>query len=97
MLFAVLFEDNDNCAADVRSQFMTEHLNFLSGHASTIRAAGPLRHSEGAGAGGLWLVEADTQEAVDRLVRTDPFWNTGLRRSVHVLIWHQVFADGERR
>ena len=96
MLFAVLFEDNDHCAADVRSRYMPEHLDFLGRHASAIKAAGPLRHSEGAAAGGLWLVEADTPEAVDRLVQADPFWPTGLRRSVRVLIWKQVFADGAR-
>ncbi|MGV2292487.1 YciI family protein [Trinickia sp. YCB016] len=94
MLFAVLFEDNDNCAADVRSRYMQAHLDFLSKHASMIRAAGPLRHIEGSGAGGLWLVEADSPDAVDRLVQTDPFWPTSLRRSVRVLIWKQVFADG---
>jgi uncharacterized protein YciI len=96
MLFAVLFEDNENCAADVRSQYMLAHLDFLSRHASAIKAAGPLRCSEGSGAGGLWLVEAETPDAVDRLVQTDPFWSTGLRRSVRVLIWKQVFADGAR-
>ncbi|WP_158898192.1 YciI family protein [Burkholderia sp. L27(2015)] len=96
MLFAVLFEDNDDCAADLRSRYMQAHLDFLGRHASMIKAAGPLRHNEGLAAGGLWLVEADTQDAVDRLVRTDPFWPTGLRRSVRVLIWKQVFADGAR-
>lgn len=96
MLFAVLFEDNDDCADDVRSLYMSAHLDFLTKHASMIRAAGPLRHQEGSGAGGLWLVEADTSDAVDQLVRTDPFWPTGLRRSVRVLIWKQVFADGAR-
>ena len=94
MLFAVLFEDNDNCAVDVRTRYMEAHLDFLDKHASMIKAAGPLRHSEGLAAGGLWLVQADTPDAVDQLVRTDPFWPTGLRRSVRVLIWKQVFADG---
>jgi len=94
MLFAVLFEDNENCAADVRSRYMPQHLDFLSRHASMIRAAGPLRQNEHSGAGGLWLVEADMPETVDRLVQTDPFWSAGLRRSVRVLIWKQVFVDG---
>ncbi|OLL29060.1 hypothetical protein BTH42_24300 [Burkholderia sp. SRS-W-2-2016] len=96
MLFAVLFEDNDNCGVDVRDLHMQAHLDFLGKHASMIKAAGPLRDNQGSGAGGLWLVEADTPEAVDRLVRTDPFWPTGLRRSVRVLIWKQVFAAGAR-
>ena len=95
MLFAVLFEDNDHCA-DARSRHMQEHLDFLSRHASAIKAAGPLRDGAGTAAGGLWLVEADTTEAVERLVQTDPFWPTGLRRSVRVLAWKQVFAEGKR-
>jgi uncharacterized protein len=96
MLFAVLFEDNENFAADVRSRHMAKHLDFLCRHASMIRAAGPLRGNGGSAAGGLWLVEADAPEAVEHLVQTDPFWPTGLRRSVRVLIWKQVFADGTR-
>jgi uncharacterized protein YciI len=47
-------------------------------------------------AGGLWLVEADTPDAVDELVRNDPFWPTSLRRSARVLAWKQVYADGAR-
>jgi uncharacterized protein YciI len=34
---------------------------------------------------------------VAALYRADPFWPTGLRRSVRVLAWSQVFADGKRR
>jgi hypothetical protein len=44
-----------------------------------------------------WLVEAESPEAVDALVKQDPFWPTGLRRSVRILGWSQVFADGSRR
>jgi hypothetical protein len=33
---------------------------------------------------------------VDALVKEDPFWPTGLRRSVRVLEWSQVFRDGKR-
>lgn len=96
MLFAVLFEDNEACAGDVRSRYMQDHLDFLERNASTIKAAGPLRRNEDTPAGGLWLVEAESRGAVDQLVRSDPFWPTGLRRSVQVLVWQQVFADGTR-
>jgi uncharacterized protein YciI len=96
MLFAVLFEDNDTCAAEVRNQYMRAHLDFLEKNASMIRAAGPLRENQDTPAGGLWLVEADTPDAVDELVRNDPFWPTGLRRSARVLAWKQVYADGAR-
>jgi hypothetical protein len=66
---------------------------FLERNAARIKAAGPLR---GDPAGGLWLVEADSAAAVDALVKEDPFWPTGLRRSVRVLEWSQVFCDCKR-
>ena len=78
----------------MRRRHMADHLAFLE--ASTgIRGAGPLSDADTA-AGGLWLVEADSLEAVQELYRADPFWPTGLRKSVRVLRWRQVFADGHR-
>jgi hypothetical protein len=32
---------------------------------------------------------------VRRLCERDPFWPTGLRKSVRILEWRQVFADGQ--
>lgn len=97
-LHVVLFEDDPSRAEDIRRRHMAEHLAFLERHAASIRAAGPLTDPvDGAPAGGLWLVEAADAATVEALVRADPFWPTGLRRSVRVLAWRQVFADGARR
>ncbi len=91
MLFAVLFED-DPARADQRERHMQAHLAFLAAHRGAIRAAGPLVDAaDGAPAGGLWLVTADDGDAARALVEADPFWPTGLRRSVRVLEWRQVF------
>ena len=96
MLFAVIFADNEE-QAEARQRLMKDHLDFLERHPSSIRAAGPLQDTESReGAGGLWLVEASSAEAVKRLYESDPFWPTGLRRSVQVLQWSRVFADGHR-
>jgi uncharacterized protein len=96
MLFVVLFTDDD-AHADARRRLMPAHLDFLERHRDRIRAAGPLRDAaDGAPAGGLWLVEADGPDAVADLIHSDPFWPTGLRKSVRVLQWSQVFADGRR-
>jgi uncharacterized protein len=94
VLYAVLFEDDTACADEVRSRYMQAHLEFLMRNDAVIKSAGPLRDGNGAPAGGLWLVEAGAASDVEALVRDDPFWPTGLRRSVRVLVWKQVFADG---
>ena len=93
MHFAVLFEDNDEFS-DVRPKLMPDHLAFLERNASSVHAAGPLKDADGVPAGGLWLVSADNREAVQALVEADPFWPTGLRKSIRILEWTQVFADG---
>jgi uncharacterized protein len=93
MRFVVLFED-DAAKADVRPRLMPDHLAFLGRHAGTILEAGPLVEADGGPGGGLWLVEAEDAAAVKALVEQDPFWPTGLRRSVRILAWRRVFADG---
>ena len=96
MIYVVLFTDND-AHADARRRLMPAHLDFLERHRDRIRAAGPLRDTaDGTPAGGLWLVQADAPEAVAALYQKDPFWPTGLRKSVRVLQWSQVFADGRK-
>ncbi len=97
MKYIVLFTDNPAAAADIRAQIMPRHLAYLEAHGATILAAGPLRTEAGAGAGGLWLVEAETVADVEVLIRGDPFWPSGLRHSHQVLEWRQVFLDGERQ
>ncbi len=94
MRFAVLFTDNADRAAE-RPRLMPAHLAFLEANRDAVLAAGPLLEGD-AGAGGLWLVEAPDAAAVQALVEADPFWPSGLRLSVRVLAWHQVFAAGRR-
>jgi uncharacterized protein YciI len=96
MFYAVMFEDNANLGYDIRRRHMPAHLSFLEQNASRIKAAGPLLTPSGDPAGGLWLVEADSPDGVDALVKGDPFWPTGLRRSVRILSWSRVIVEGRR-
>ena len=93
MRFVVLFEDEPSKAA-VRPTLMPQHLAFLAANSETVLEAGPLAETDGAPAGGIWLVEAENDAAVRALIETDPFWAAGLRRSVRVLAWKRVFAEG---
>ncbi len=96
-IYAVLFEDDDRHAA-ARADNMAAHLEFLARHGDSIRSAGPLTDcADDSPAGGLWLVTAPDAAAVKKLVESDPFWPTGLRKSVRILRWDQVFAEGKRQ
>ncbi|QND49647.1 hypothetical protein HB780_29620 [Rhizobium lusitanum] len=95
-LFAVLFEDDRHHAAEIRQKYLERHFDFLRANAARIKTAGPLSIEGEAFAGGLWLVEAQEAAEVDRLVKADPFWSAGLRKSVQILVWNRVFADGAR-
>ena len=96
MMYIVLFEDNAELGTEVRQKHMPQHLAFLERNAARISAAGLLRTAANEPAGGLWIVQAENADAVDALVKDDPFWPTGLRKSVRILAWSQVFAGGKR-
>jgi uncharacterized protein YciI len=97
MIYAVFLED-DARRAGMRAKHLPDHLAFLERNASSIHAAGPLKDTASdASAGGLWIVQADSPQTVQSLIEADPFWPTGLRKSVRILEWTRVFSDGERQ
>ena len=96
MKYAVLFEDNDEFA-HMRPKFMADHLQYLADNSDVIEIAGPMKDGvSGEPAGGLWLVDSESAEQVQALVERDPFWPTGLRKSIRILEWTQVFAHGQK-
>lgn len=94
MIFIVQFQDNPG-QEHLRQQHMADHLAFLDA-TPAIQAAGPLFSTDGTGAGGLWCVDAPDAATAEALTRADPFFDTGLRKSITVLEWRQVFRDGKR-
>jgi len=96
MKFIILFEDVPDADPNIRKANMAFHLDFLEKNSDKIQAAGPLSDPSALGRDGLWIVEADAAEDVDRLVHEDPFWPTGLRKSYAIIKWTQVYAGGKR-
>ncbi len=96
MKFIILFEDAPDADPDIRKTHMREHLDFLEHNSKRIEAAGPLLDDAGKGRDGLWIVDARSEDDVDRLVHEDPFWPTGLRKSYAIIKWNQVYVDGAR-
>lgn len=96
MKYVILFEDDTLVDPDIRRQHMAEHLCFLEENAAQIEAAGPLTGPDGENAGGIWVVEMPNDENIETLIKQDPFWPTGLRKSYRILAWTQVFANSQR-
>ena len=96
MKYAILFEDDDDFA-HMRPQFMAQHLQFLADNSDHIEIAGPMKDAVSAEpAGGLWLVDAESAEQAQALIENDPFWPTGLRKTIRILEWTQVYAHGKK-
>ena len=95
MKLLILFQDNPDIDPNIRTIHMKSHLEFLCSHSNVVLAAGPVHKIDGCPNGGLWLVEVDTIAEAEALVRADPFWPSGLRKSYEFRKWTQVFADGE--
>lgn len=94
MKYIVQFQDNPG-NEHLRKTHMASHLEFLGANPNII-AAGPLFSAENNGCGGMWLVNAPDTATVFALTRDDPLFNTGLRKNIEILEWHQVFCDGKR-
>lgn len=94
MIYVVRFTDMPG-KADLRQANMAAHLDFLDTQRGVL-AAGPVFDTDGDGRGGLWLVEAGSATEVEDMVATDPLTRAGLRESMIILEWRQVFREGRR-
>lgn len=91
MLFAVRFYDRVD-RADVRKTHMEAHLQWLESVSASVLIAGSLReHATAHPEGALWIVEAMSKEAVEAILRQDPFWLKGLRENVDIRLWSKAF------
>ena len=96
-MFIVLFEDNEAADPSIRQTLMSQHVAYLTRQPCDVHGAGPLLDGHGAICGGLWLVNAETEQEVKALVEGDPFWPTGLRKSYKILQWRRVVAENSPR
>ena len=95
MLFIVQFEDiytDHPERLPERAQHMPAHLAFLVQHKDQVIAAGAPRPAEDAmPIVGIWIVNAPSKAGAEALLRQDPFWIAGLRKSVRVSHWARAF------
>ncbi len=96
MLYVIRFTDKAD-RRKIRERYLDAHLAWLERQRQPILAAGSLRETPDSDpGGGLWVVEAESRQAVESLFLTDPFWVHGLRGSVEILHWSKAFPDQRR-
>ena len=93
MLFAVIFRDKPGYG-DIRAQHLDAHIRWLEENKTSVLVGGSLRESpEKVPLGGLWVVEAQSKQAVHDLMASDPFFTCGLRQGIEVLHWNKAFPS----
>jgi len=96
LLYVVLLEDEPK-NADARPKYLKDHVAYLETLLGKIRSAGPLTDTKtNTAAGGIWIIEAGSADEVQKMLEADPFYKAGLRKSIRILAWKQVFADGKK-
>lgn len=93
MLFIVLFSDKPDCG-EIRASKLQAHIDWLEKNKKFIPVGGSLRQELGeTPKGGLWIVNADSKDQIDTLIKTDPFFIAGLRQSYEILHWSKANAE----
>lgn len=91
MLFIARFTDKPGIA-ERRAELLEDHFAWLRNNRHAVLLAGAVREElDGPGLGGLWIIEAESKEAVEQAYRGDPFFANGLRAKVEV--FHYVKAN----
>jgi uncharacterized protein YciI len=86
MRLIAYFEDKEGMMAH-RAQHEQDHLDYLAEHKREIPIAGGLRpESGGVFVGGLWVMEVDSFERAEELIKNDPYYAPNLR-SYKLLVW----------
>ena len=72
MLFALICTDKPN-SLELRQQSRPDHLKFLDGLGSSLKAAGPFTDDEGKPTGSLVVIEAANRAAITEIAGRDPY------------------------
>jgi len=86
MRLVAYFEDSSEMMAH-RARYEKDHLEYLKNNIKEIPIAGGLRPAPGGiFVGGLWVLEVDSFERAEELIKNDPYYAPELR-TYKVLVW----------
>ena len=86
MRLVVYFKDGPEMMAH-RAKNEQYHLDYLENHQDEILIAGGLRPEPGGKfVGGLWVMEVESFERAEEIIKNDPYYAPELR-SYELLVW----------
>jgi len=84
MLYFVYLEDiADN--AGIRAELLDQHMQHIGAFTDRIKLGGPVMRADGeAQAGGILVLEADSEAAVRDMINADPYFKAGLWQAIKI-------------
>lgn len=93
MRLVAYFEDSSGMM-DHRAKHEADHLEYLKNNLKEIPIAGGLRPEPGGiFVGGLWVMEVESFERAEELIKNDPYYAPELR-TYKLLVWGKAH-DGD--
>ena len=73
-----------------------EHLEFLESNKQLLLACGAKLNDDGSDqGGGIYIVDLETREEVQRFIDADPFSRVALFERVNITRWRKAYVAGE--
>ena len=94
MLFALICTDRPQ-GLDLRLKKRPDHLAWIAGLGTTIKAAGPFTDDIGSPVGSLLIVEAGNRAGAETIAAADPYARAGLFAAVDIRPWKWLIKNPE--
>ena len=92
MQYVIYLEDMAD-GADLRQQFLNQHLEFVEANLDRILVAGPRKNANGEMIGSLYIVAAESAEDARRFLQQDPYFGAGLWQAPAISAFNGVAGE----
>ncbi|KAJ56627.1 hypothetical protein ACMU_06700 [Actibacterium mucosum KCTC 23349] len=93
MQWVVIFSDtSEMVAARKEKDRIDAHLSFVRTHPQISGSGALTKRGKGAFCGGMWIVDAETVEEVERIIERDPLYDPRYR-SADIYSWGRMVPE----
>jgi uncharacterized protein len=96
MLFAIMCFDKEN-HLEQRLKARPDHLAFLHALGERLKAAGPFLNDAEKPNGSLLIIEGETREEIENLLKNDPYVKADLFENVYISKWNWAIKNPENK